>query len=286
MPTEPDSEPRYAVVAAGAGARGAYEAGALSILIPWLCEHHARPATLTGTSAGAINATLFAAVADREPAEGAALALDAWRSLTLHKVFRSPLVSAPLETFPRYVSQLLGRGHVVSLLDTSPLRATAEEIMKPFAKELHDNIVGEKPVVEALAVAATSDTERTTVFVDARDDVAMPPSDPGRAIDYQRAEITRDHVLASSAIPALFPPVDVDGHSYIDGGVRLNVPLKPAIALGATQLVVVATHPATYPQPTAGMPPVPGRIGRPGSAGLHAANDAEHDRARALRCGV
>jgi NTE family protein len=238
---------RVAVVVAGAGARGAYEAGALSVLIPWLCEHGSRPSIFVGTSAGAINAMLFAAVADRRPAEGAEAVLAAWRSLTVHSVFRSPVASVPLKTVPAYARQVLGRGHVVSLLDTSPLRATADELLSPYIPALRKNIHGSKRVVEKLAVVATDDTDRTTVFVDTPDRNKLPSSDPGRAIHYERAEISPEHVLASSAIPALFPPVKLGERWYTDGSVRLNVPLKPAIALGATDLVVVATHPATYP---------------------------------------
>jgi NTE family protein len=55
------------------------------------------------------------------------------------------------------------------------------------------------------------------------------------------------HVLASSAIPVLFRPIEIEGAYYTDGGVRLNVPLAPAVALGATHVVVVATHPECYP---------------------------------------
>ncbi len=242
------------MVVGGAGARGAYEAGALSVLIPWLCEHGSKPSIFVGTSAGAINVTLFAAVADRDPSKGAELVLDAWRSLSLSKVFRSPVTSVPLKTAPAYARQVLGLGHVVSLLDASPLAKTADQIIGPFTPALRNNIHGEAPVVETLAVVATDDLDRTAVFVDTSDARKLPPSDPGRAIHYEHAEITPKHVLASSAIPALFPPVKLGAHWYTDGGVRLNVPLKPAIALGATELAVVATHPATYPDAKASAP--------------------------------
>lgn len=239
---------RVAVVVAGAGARGAYEAGALSVLIPWLCEHESKPSIFVGTSAGAINATLFAAVADCDPSEGAELVLDAWRALSLGKVFRSPVRSVPFRTAPAYARQVLGVGHVVSLLDARPLADTAEEIIGPHMQALRNNVHGEERTVETVAVVATDDLDRTTVFVETVAGAKLPPSDPGRAIHYERAEISPTHVLASSAIPALFPPVKLGDHWYTDGGVRLNVPLKPAIALGATDLAVVATHPATYPE--------------------------------------
>lgn len=247
------THPRVAVVAAGAGARGAYEAGALSVLVPWLCKHGRRPSIFVGTSAGAINATLFAAVAHMDPKKGAQQVLEAWRSLRLHKVFRSPGVSVPLKTAPSYIGQVLGRprAHVVSLLDTTPLQRTGRELFNPHAQALHNNIHGRQPVVDALAVVTTDDRDRTVVFADLREGMDLPASDRTRAIDYQPMTVSSEHVLASAAIPALFHPIEINGRWYVDGGVRLNVPLKPALDLGATALAIVATHPATYPNPAA-----------------------------------
>ena len=62
-----------------------------------------------GTSAGAINAALFAAVADRDPREGSKVVLDGWRSLTPRdKVFRSPFKSFFAKTLPEYIGQVTG----------------------------------------------------------------------------------------------------------------------------------------------------------------------------------
>jgi len=144
-----------------------------------------------------------------------------------------------------YVGQLFGQGHVVSLLDTTPLLGFAKQAFEPYADPLRSNI--ESGRVQALAVAATDAGERTTVFTDLAPGVPVPSTNRGRAIYYQPARVTYKHVLASSAVPFLFRPVEVDGKYYTDGGVRLNAPLAPAVALGATHVVAVATHPETYP---------------------------------------
>jgi NTE family protein len=233
-------------VAAGAGARGAFEAGALSVLVPWLAERGLRPTVFIGTSAGAINAALLAATANREPTDAAQALLEFWRGLTVRKVYRSPIVSAP-GTLAAYVGQLVGRGHVVSLLDTSPLLGFAERTFEPLAPELRKNI--DTGLVQALALVATDASERTRVFIDLAPTVEHPKPNPGRAIDYEATKVDHRHVLASSAIPALFRPVEIDGAYYTDGGVRLNTPLAPAVALGTTHVVVVATHPETYAAP-------------------------------------
>jgi NTE family protein len=102
-------------------------------------------------------------------------------------------------------------------------------------------------LVQALAVAATDASERTTVFAELAPGVRLPGTNRGRAIDYRASQVTFKHVLASSAIPVLFRPVEIDGSYYVDGGVRLNAPLAPAVALGATHVVAVATHPDSYP---------------------------------------
>jgi NTE family protein len=111
---------------------------------------------------------------------------------------------------------------------------------------------------------------RTVVFVDREDGVPVPGADDERPIDYVGVRIRPEHVLASCAIPVLFPSVRVRKPSgatgwYLDGGLRLTAPLKPALALDADALVVVATHPmrdtTTTPQPGGVAPDVDDILG-------------------------
>ena len=243
--------PRVAVVAAGAGARGAFEAGALSVLVPWLAKQGLRPTVFVGTSAGSINASLLAGTAELAPEDAVEKLLAFWRSLTVRSVYRSPVLSAP-RTVATYLGQIFGHSHVVSLLDTTPLLGFAERTLAPYVGPLRSNV--ESGRVHALAVAATDASERTTVFAELARGVRLPDTNRGRAIDYRATEVTFKHVLASSAIPLLFRPVEIDGAYYVDGGVRLNAPLAPAVALGATHVVAVATHPETYPAAPAAQP--------------------------------
>src|SRR6185295_15207787 len=91
----------------------------------------------------------------------------------------------------------------------------------------------------------------------------VPPPDDDRPISYVAAEIGPEHVLASSAIPIVFPPIHIGAPAaaagwYLDGGIRLNAPLKPALALGADAIAVVATHPISdtvTPAPANQSPP-------------------------------
>ncbi|WP_405064985.1 patatin-like phospholipase family protein [Kribbella sp. NBC_01510] len=243
----PDFRPRrVAVVVAGAGARGGYEAGVLSVLLPCLEAAGVVPTLFVGTSAGAINATLYAAAAHLPAVEQGEAVLEVWRNIRTHHVFRSPMKTG-IGSTGKWVGQLLRiRGlTLTSLLDTSPLRQLARTVVKwdQLRTNLDDGRI-------ALAVVTTSGADnRTVVFVD-RGGADLPPSDDSRPIDYRRAKIGPDHVLASAAIPVVFPPVRVPAEDgtpsgwYIDGGVRLNTPLKPALALEADAVVIVANHPA------------------------------------------
>ena len=238
---------RVAVVVAGAGARGAYEAGALSVLLPALERAGTRPSLYVGTSAGAINAVLLASTAHLPAAQQADALLEVWRGIGVSDVFRSLLRTGPVSA-ARWLGQLAGvpgvRLH--ALVDTAPLAATAQRVVD--WPQLRANL---DAGTVALAVVATAAADgRTTVFVDRCPPSPLPLPDEARPIDHVAARITAAHVLASAAIPVLFPPVPVEGTDgrrrwYVDGGVRLNAPLKPALALGADAVVVVATSPAT-----------------------------------------
>lgn len=238
--------PQVAIVAAGAGARGAFEAGALSVLVPWLAERGQRPTIYVGTSAGAINATMLASTAHLSPDKSAEVLLQTWRGITIRKAFHSPLLGLP-GTAASYAGQLLGipGSHVISILDTTPLREYFRSVFLPYADALHENVA--RGVVRAVANVATSAMSRTVVFSSLAPRRRPPATNVGRAIDYQRVRLNSEHVLASCAIPALFRPVRIGDSYYVDGGVRLNVPLAPAVAFGASHIAVVATHPDKYP---------------------------------------
>lgn len=251
----PGSSP-IAVVVAGAGARGAYEAGVLSVVVPFLRNAGLAPNLFIGTSAGAINATLFAAGAHLPPDEQAAAALAVWRSVQIDDVFR-PLVRSGPGTLARWAGQLcrIPGVRLTSLVDTGPLARTASRVVD--WAQLAANLDGG---IASLAVVTTSAaTNRTVVFVDGNRADPLPPSDTTRPIDYLNVPITAEHVRASAAIPALFPAVEVSTPDaargwYADGGIRLNAPLKPALSLGCGRLIVVATHPAVYPAASASGP--------------------------------
>jgi NTE family protein len=244
------------LVIAGAAARGAYEAGAISVLIPELDRQGKRPTVMVGSSAGGINAFLLAQYSDLEADEAVQKIVDVWARIELSNVL-SPILPAALSTGALSLAEFLGIPGVrlKSLFDTAPLRTTVKQHFE--ADRLHRNI--QEGRVRALALAATAPNGRTTVFVEATAGVRPPKPDKERAIDYVFSTIAPEHVLASAAIPVLFPPIFVKVKHpakasgwYRDGLVRLNAPIKPALALGAEQLALVASEPDTYPSATPG----------------------------------
>lgn len=232
---------KTALVLAGGGARGAYEAGALSVLLPELDRRGERPSLYVGTSVGALNAAYLASLHDAPVEEAAEGMLALWRDLRKGDVIR-PIIgrSGPLSAL-RYAGQLAGVPgmRLTSLLDPEPLRRNLPGWID-FAR-LRRNV--ESGAVEAFACAATSArTGKTVVFAKTAGAREFHRS---HAIAYVGAEIDAEHVLASAAIPLVWPAVRIETPDrargwYVDGGTRLNAPIKPALDLGAERLVVCA----------------------------------------------
>lgn len=238
------------MIVAGAGARGAYEAGALSVLLPALEAHDAAPTLLFGTSAGALNVLGLASLAHEGMTAATASLVELWESVRVREV--ADVLASTGEDVGRYLLQFVGAGvRLQSLLDTSRLL----ELLRSRIdwRRLHENV--RNGTVGAVAVATTSAaTGGTVVFVEKHSSVRMPAPDGTRNIAYVETRLRPEHALASAAIPVAFQPALISGPRpwrgwYLDGGVRMNAPIKPALAFGATRLAVVATHPATYPQP-------------------------------------
>jgi NTE family protein len=232
-----------ALVMSGGGARGAYEVGVLSVLMPELERRGEKPSIVVGTSVGAFNAAFVAGHAHRPAAEALEDGIRYWHELVWTDSLE-PIGAAGEEPLRRrLVAQLLGvrRPRVHALLDPAPLEKTLARVVDfdQLARNVEDG------TLEAVAVATTSAlTGRTVVF---HAGGGNPAHDPVRQIDYVSTRLDGTHVRASGAIPGLFPAVLVDGPAhargwYFDGGTRLNTPIKPALELGAERVVVIGLN--------------------------------------------
>src|SRR5262249_5838272 len=95
--------------------------------------------------------------------------------------------------------------------------------------------------LRALSITCTEiSTGRTVLFMQTGPSTALPSHAPPRAL-IRADRIGPQHVLASAALPILFPPVKVGDELYMDGGLRQNTPVAPALRLGATHALVVST---------------------------------------------
>lgn len=251
--------PRIAIVLPGGGARGAYEAGALSVLLPALEARGERPAIVCGTSVGAINAALIGSLADRPAEAVAAAVLDRWRSMRKGDVIR-PLVGLGLPVNAlRFVGELLELPGVrlASLMDPAPLAASLERWVD--WDDLHRNV--RAGVIDAVCIVATALSRGGPVaFVESRVAGEVPRSAASDDLLYVPTVLAAEHVRASAAMPLLFPPVEVTtpesaADYYIDGGTRMNSPLAPAVRLGADRIVVIGFEPFDQrPAPVAEAP--------------------------------
>jgi NTE family protein len=241
VPEQRSQRRRLALVLSGGGARGAYEAGALSWLLDELPRRLGHPVhfdIVTGTSVGAVHACWVAANEER-PRAGQEL-LDTWRGLSVEQVFGvgpSDLVRLPLQLLGMRGGPKVQRtpARLPGLFDTTWLEAIV-------AKRVHWEAVRARlgrGALDALAVTATEiATGRSIVFVDAAADrLADWPVDP--FVVARRARIGLPHALASAAIPLVFPAVRIGQTYYCDGGLRLNTPLAPAVRLGADAVLVI-----------------------------------------------
>lgn len=249
MPSpRPAPIPATGLVLTGGGARAAYQVGVLQALARLRRAAGARAKgnpfrIITGTSAGAINAAALACGTDDFDATVRRIA-QAWSGIEPGRVYRADALTALRSDAPW--ARLLSAGWLVarwrrsglrSFLDNEPLRALLAQ-MVPL-----DRLAGlmSQGHLDALAVTASSygSGEHVTFYQ------AGPQQQPW-VRSHRRAapvRIAHEHLLASSAIPFVFPatPLDVDGHVeyFGDGSMRQSAPLAAAIHLGARRILAV-----------------------------------------------
>jgi NTE family protein len=242
-----------ALVLTGGGARGAYEVGVLQCLYESIvdggpCERLFD--ILAGTSAGALNACTLGSMAHDARNRLKAL-ISYWESITMERLLKfgtREMARLPnvimgrrlgLDTLrqSKRPKERAGPPHppVAGLFDTSNLY---EDMVKQIPWHfLQDNI--RKGILRGLAVCATElCTSKSIVFYQAHEEgVYRPGKDSAK--EERPVEIGVQHAMASAAIPFLFPAVQIDGICYVDGALRQNAPLYPAMRMGAEKVLIV-----------------------------------------------
>jgi NTE family protein len=226
------------LVLAGGSARGAYEVGVVRYIVEEIARTLGRDIPIdiiSGTSAGSINAGMLAAYADR-PGERGELLARQWTNLELDDVVRlapgeilhvaTRMLGRKLSSAERRRGGVLDPGGIERIVrDNIPFDAIDEHVRSGR--------------LTALSISTTHVASgRTVIFVQRRD-VGVPRWGSDPTMIARTCRVRADHVLASAAVPLLFPAVEVDGQYYCDGGLRQNVPLSPARRLGADGLIVI-----------------------------------------------
>ncbi|NJK32915.1 MAG: patatin [Deltaproteobacteria bacterium] len=234
-----------ALVLSGGGARGAYEVGVIRYIRERL-PINAHFDLITGTSVGAINGAYLAATCDRPRAQGRMLQR-VWSQLTIDSVYGfgwRQVRDLPRVLFGRRLPKTPHGSRVGGLVDSSALERLVREKI-PW-KRLTENLASGR--LGAFAVTATEvATGISTVFVHTAKRRLHPWPEGANEVVVQ-TPITAAHTLASAAIPALFAAVKVGDQFYVDGALRQNTPLRPALRLGAQRMLVIGLRHHETPQ--------------------------------------
>ncbi|MBU1329327.1 MAG: patatin-like phospholipase family protein [Gammaproteobacteria bacterium] len=254
----PLSPPVTGLILSGGGARAAYQVGVLAAIADLLpdASHNPFP-VIVGTSAGAINAVGLACGA-LHFTEAIRRLTSVWQDFHTHQVYRSDWPGV-LRQASRFVGHsLLGLGGEapVALLDSSPLG-------EMLARELDfSGIAAAVRHRQLRAVAVTAfayESGQAVTFYQGR--AAIDPWLRHRRIGIP-TRLSLQHLLASTAIPLIFPPVRIGREYFGDGAVRQSAPISPALHLGANRVLVIGVSGNTQGVTA---PPAPVSTGRPPS---------------------
>ncbi|MBB3046293.1 NTE family protein [Litorivivens lipolytica] len=228
-----------ALILPGGGARAAYQVGVIKALATLHGDRQYNPyRILCGTSAGAINAVALASKA--ENFSNAADWLESlWTALSTDQIYRSDWLGVMSNAWRLLLSLFnsgIAVGRPVGLLDNSPLRELLKQNLDIAA--ISENINAGH--LDALSVTAMDYTQGVSI--------SFFQGGPERA-GWQRwrrqgvpTPIDIAHVMASTAIPTIFPPQRIGRNYFGDGALRQLTPISPALHLGAERVLIIPAN--------------------------------------------
>ncbi len=230
---------KLGLVLPGGGARGAYQVGALKAIGELLVTNHNPFQVISGASVGAITAALLAANAERFKV-GVKRLVKFWSDLHCEDVYSTDFASISLRGAHWVVSltpvAALGIPNPRSLLDNSPLREMLE-------RRINFNRIDtaiRNDALRAVSVTASSyERSRAVTFYQGTPEIK--PWKRSRR-EGQPTELSIDHIMASIALPFIFPAQKIGSEYFGDGSLRLTSPLSPAIHTGADKILVISSR--------------------------------------------
>ncbi|MFN4290286.1 MAG: patatin-like phospholipase family protein [Permianibacter sp.] len=231
---------RTALVLSGGGARAAYQVGVLKAVCELLPDQKTIPfPIICGTSAGAINACVLACYASRFRI-GMRRLEHVWANFHAGHIYRADFMGMSANSLRWLGAVLRGRQRTVpalSLLDNTPLRQMLSKVV-PF-NDIAPAINAGDLYAVSVTCSGYNSGESVSFFE------GHPEIDTWRR--YRRAgartRIQLQHLMASSAIPLVFPAVKINREYFGDGSVRFLAPISPALHLGARKVMIVGVDP-------------------------------------------
>jgi len=236
---------KTALILTGGGARAAYQVGVLAAIREMLPDPARNPfPILCGTSAGAINAASLATTAENFGA-GVLQLLEIWRSFHARDVYRADALGMGA-TGARWLGALLG-GWLVkrgprSLLDNAPLR---QLLASHLDFKRIETAIANQALHSVSLTCSGYNSGQSVSFFQGRSD--LEPWQRSQRFG-ARVRLGLDHLMASSAIPFIFPAVKINREYFGDGSMRQVAPISPAIHLGADKILVVGAGRMSTPE--------------------------------------
>lgn len=221
---------------AGGGARGAYQAGVLKAISHILNVKKIPFETITGVSVGCLNAAIIGQYADNFVL-GAERLEEIWSEIHCYKIFNASNYQLSKSVFRNLANVLVRSSQAGYLLDTSPLHQFITDSInfKAITRNINQGLFKTMEII-----SNCYENHQTVSFCQHH----LPEFNSWvhpRHIS-QQVQLSKEHILASSALPLFFPPAKIDGVNYGDGSMGLIAPLRGSIRFQVDKILILGTR--------------------------------------------
>jgi len=240
----PDPNRCFGVVLSGGGARAAYQAGALKAISDYVSAK-GPVSIITGSSIGAVNGITLGGCLKLGYDRAVEKVLELWRE----RNFRNTFAGAPSMAFVRAIRVAIlqyanpgPKSTSVSIFDPTPLMNRIQGIINEAGGL---NPKDRAPSLKAVGVMTTLEGEerKPLLFVSARERISDALMAGANFDTCYTDSLGVAHAFASAALPSVLPPIEMDLEArnirLVDGGICDNIPIDPAVRLGATDIVLI-----------------------------------------------